>query len=259
MTNEVDEFLGDVKTEEKDVFKSEVEDPLAQPPKEEEKGEEKPEEKDEEEKLPFHKDPKVQRYIDKEIERRMPKTEVQTFIEDTKKDDDDPLLDVLTRVIGNDTPEKISAIKDFKRALDSRDKRVRDEALREIDNRVSEEKEAELQATNELIEGFENIEDTFNVDLTSNKPTAVSMRKEFVDFIQRIAPKDEDGQVTEFPDLEETFKLFQDIKKGVPTAPNRAKDLAARSVGRSGDSTVVKENTDKSWNGVQKWLDKLSA
>jgi hypothetical protein len=253
MPNELDEFLGDVKTEEQDVFKTEVEDPLAQPLKKEEK----PEVKDEEV-IPFHKDPKVQKYIDREIERRMPRTEERTFVEDTKKDDDDPLLDVLTRVIGNDTPEKISAIKDFRKALDSRDEKVRSETLREIDARVSEEREAEQQATNELVEGFENIEDTFNVDLTSNKPTAVSMRKEFVDFIQRIAPKDEDGQVTEFPDLEETFKLFQDIKKGVPIPPNRAKELAARSVGRSSDSTVVPQNTDKSWGAVERWLNKLS-
>lgn len=252
MTNEVDQFLGDLKEEEKDPFKSEAVDPLAQPEKEEKKEEE------EEEKLPFHKDPKVQRFIEKEIEKRMSGVEPRVIEREiAPSTDTDPLTDVLTRIIGNDTPEKISAIKDFQQALASREERVRQEALDEIDRRVDEEREAEIEATNELVEGFESIEDTFGVDITSNKPSAVATRKEFVDFIQRIAPKDEDGQVVEFPDLEETFRLFQDTKKGAQPS-NRAKELASRSVGRSSDSTVAPQTTDKSWNAVEKWFGKLS-
>lgn len=254
MKNEVDEFLGDLKETEQDPFKPEIEDPLNLPPKEEEK---KPEEK-EEEKLPFHKDPKVQRFIEKEIERRMPK---ETIIEKevVPPSDEDPLLDVLTRVIGNDTPEKLSAIKDFKRALDSRDERTRQAALAELDSRGAEERQAEVEAQNELIQGFEDIEDTYGVDITSNKPQAQKTRSEFIDFIKRIAPKDSEGQVIEFPDLEETFALFQDIQKSKQTPPsNRAKDLASNSISRSPDSTVTPQSTDKSWGAVEKWLNKLS-
>lgn len=253
MTNEVDQFLGDLKEEEKDPFKSEAVDPLNLVSKEEEKKEE-----EEEEKLPFHKDPKVQRFIEKEIEKRMSGVEPRVIEREVAPSTDtDPLTDVLTRIIGNDTPEKISAIKDFQQALASREERVRQEALDEIDRRVDEEREAEIEAQNELVEGFESIEDTFGVDITSNKPSAVATRKEFVDFIQRIAPKDEDGQVVEFPDLEETFRLFQDTKKGAQPS-NRAKELASRSVGRSSDSTVAPQTTDKSWNAVEKWFGKLS-
>lgn len=255
MTNEVDEFLGDLKETENDPFKSETEDPLAQPEKEEKKPEEKDEK--EEEKLPFHKDPKVQRFIEKEIERRMPK---ETIIEKevVSKDEEDPLLDVLTRVIGNDTPEKVSAIKDFQKALESREERIRQAALDELNARENEEKEAEIQAQNELVEGFENIEDTFNVDITSNNPQAQKTRSEFIDFIKRVAPKDREGQVTEFPDLEETFRLFQSIKKESNPTSNRAKELAARSTTRSSDASITPQSSDKSWNAVEKWFNKLT-
>ena len=251
MNNEVDEFLGDLNKSEADPFKSETVDTLAKPEETTSEGDEK------EEKLPFHKDPKVQRFIEKEIEKRM-SSQPKVVEKEIINEDSDPMADVLVRIIGNDTPEKLSAIKDFQKALDSRDARVRDEALREIDYRVEEEKQAEVDAQNELVEGFENIEETFGVDITSNKPSAVSTRKEFVDFIQRVAPKDSEGQVTEFPDLEETFKLFQDIKKGSAPTSNRAKELASRSVGRSADSSSVPQNTDKSWNAVERWISKLS-
>ena len=250
MTNEIDAFLGDLKDEEKDPFKLETEDPLAL--------KEEVAEKEEEEKLPFHKDPKVQRFIEKEIERRMPQKETIIEREVSRDESVDPLTDVLTRIIGNDTPEKISAIKDFQRALESREERVRQEALDEIDQRVDEEHEAEVEATNELVRGFEDIEDTFGVDITSNKPSAVSTRREFVDFIQRVAPKDDEGQVIEFPDLEETFKLFQDTKRGQAQPNNRAKELAARSINRSGDASTVPQQKDTSWRGVEKWLQGLT-
>ena len=254
--NEVDQFLGDLKGEEKNPFKLEVIDPFAQSDKEEKKDDKKD---GKEVELPFHRDPKVQRFIEKEIDKRMSSVEPKIIEREVlASTDTDSLTDVLTRIIGNDTPEKISAIKDFQIALASREERIRQEALDEIDRRVDEEKEAEIEATNELVEGFESIEDTFKVDITSDRPSAVATRKEFVDFIQRIAPKDEDGQVVEFPDLEETFRLFQDTKKGAQPS-NRARELASRSIDRSSDSTVTPESTDKSWSAVEKWLNKLSS
>lgn len=254
MPNELDDFLGDLKEVEKDPFEA-TPDVL-------ETTEEEPvveTEEVEEEKIPYHKDPKVQKFIEKEIEKRMP--QVQPTIEKPVEvtPEEDPLVDVLNRVIGNDTPEKIQAIKDFKKALDSRDTNTRAEALKEIDARVNEEKQAEQEAHNELVKGFEDIEDTFKVDITSDKEIAQKTRGEFVDFIKRIAPKDADGQVSEYPDLKESFKLFQDIQKGTAQPkPNRAKELANRSSARSNDASVVQENTDKSWNAVEKWFGKLS-
>ena len=234
------ELNGDTGEEKKDILDIPVE-----PKVEEEVKEEKP--------LPFNKDPKVQKYIEKEIAKALKDrpTEVERIVREEKVDED-PMTDVLTRVIGNDTPEKKRAIEDFKRALDSRDARVREEALREIDSRVEEERRAEAEAQAELVEGFENIEETFGVDLTSAK--AQSLRSEFVDFIKRVAPKDENGDVTEYPDLEATFQLFQDTKKS-PTA-SRAKELSSRSMQRSGESATAPKK-GYSWRDVDKLFSSL--
>lgn len=250
MDNEVDKFLEGLNNEPKDdPFKSEAEDPFAQPAKEEEKEEEVKDEKP----LPFHKDPKVQKFIDKEISKRMAEnkpSETEQFVRETKSEDD-PLTDVLNRIVGNDTPEKLSAIKDFKKALESRDERVKESALRELQAQGQEERQAEADARAELEEGFENIEEEFGVDITSNVPVAKKTRGEFVDFIKLIAPKDSDGQVREYPDLTESFKLFQGMKKQ-SVQPSRAKELASRSMSRSSDASMAQKPTDNSWSAVEK-------
>ena len=253
MPNEVDNFLGGLDNKEVSPFEQDKKDPLNDA-KEEVKKE------DEEEKIPFHKDPKVQSFIEREIDKRMRDVPVRETIirEERQSDEVDPMTDVLTRIIGNDTPAKVSAIKDFQRALESREDNIREEALREIESRSNEEHEAEVDAQNELISGFEDIEDSFGVDLRSSSKQAQALRSEFVDFIQRIAPKDEYGQVTEFPDLEQTFELFQETKKADTPTNNRAKELAARSSRSTTDAAAVPTSTDKSWRGVEKWLSKLS-
>lgn len=212
--------------------------------------------KEEEKPLPFHRDPKVQRYVEKQIEKALKDvkpTEVQQFIKDTGEEDS--LADVLTRIIGNDTPEKLSAIKDFRKELSRLEEKGAEKALAQISRQAEEERQAEAKATQELEQGFEDIEETFNVDLSSNSPIARKTRNEFVDFIKRVSPKDSEGNVTSLPDLEATFELFQDTRKKPDNS--RAKQLADRSMSRSSDASNVPVQKDSSWEGVNKFLDSL--
>ncbi len=248
MPNELDNFLSDIKEEPKDPFAQEekVEEVKVET---EEKSEEKP--------LPFHKDPKVQRFIDKEIEKRLNNvrpSETERFSKETE-DSSDEITDVLTRIIGNDTPERLSAIKDFKKVLLEREERGAQKALEQIQLREQEERQAEEDAQEELTKGFEEVEENFNVDLTSNTAQAKKERIEFVDFITRVAPKDENGDVTQFPDLIETYTLFKETKKA-PT-PSRAKELAARGLSRSTDASNAPVTGDRSWNAVDKLFSKF--
>lgn len=251
MDNEVDKFLEGLNNEPKDdPFAQTQDDPFVQPVVEEKKEEE---ESKEEKPLPFHRDPKVQKYIDKEVKKALEShvpTATEKFVKEVASDDD-PISDVLTRLIGNDTPEKISTIKDFKKALEGRDEKVKEAALRELQAQGEEERRAEAKAQAELSQGFENIEEEFNVDITSSNPVAKKTRGEFVDFIKLIAPKDEDGGIREYPDLTESFKLFQGMKKA-SVQPSRAKELASRSMTRSSDASVDKKPTDNSWSAVNK-------
>ena len=245
MNNEENEFLSGLNQAEQSFEENENlfgEQPVVQ---EEAEEEEKP--------LPFHKDPKVQRYIQKEIEkaqRSQPSAERQ-FIEDTKQDDDEGTA-ILERIIGNDTPEKVAAIKDFKKYLTSLEEKGADRAMTQLQQREEEARQEEAQASEEIEQGFEDIEDTFGVDISSNAPQARKTRNEFIDFIKRVAPKDSEGNVTALPDLTETFELYQSTQ----TRPSntRAKELASRGMTRSNNSTEAPQDKDVSWKAVDKFF-----
>lgn len=254
--NVVDEFLNGLNNEVKDdPFTPESNDPFATQEETKEEVKEEAKEGGEEEKLPYHQDPKIQKYIDKQISKRLAEkpverviervSEVEKFTKETS-DDDFPLV----RVIGNDTPEKVQAVKDLKKYLDGVEERGAQRALKELEQRSLAEQREDREAENELTQGFESVEEQFGVDLTSNTPTAKKFRSDFVDFITRVAPKDEYGQVTDYPDFQETFQLFRDINKPVAQSNNRAKELASRSIQRSGDASVVPKNKEINWKTI---------
>ncbi len=243
--NAVEEFLSDVKGDETNPFNEEE-------PKAIEGEEPKAEEA-----VPFHKDPKVQKFIEKEIEKRISDLPPREVIREVPVEGEETseLKDILTRIIGNDTPEKIAAVKDFEKALGGLKEEGAREALAQIEQAQEAEHEAEVEAQQELQRGFDDIEDRFNVDLTSSKPTAQQLRSDFVDFIKRVSPKDEEGNVMEFPDLQETFQLFKETRK--PESNDRAKELSNRSMTRSGDASVTPQVKDNSWNAVDRVFGKL--
>lgn len=253
---EVDDFLNGVKSEVKeDPFKQESEDPFAV---KEEVKEEKVEE--EEKQVPFHRDPKIQRFIDKEISKRISEikpTETERFVKETTNDGDD-VLEVLTRVIGNDTPEKVAAVKDFRKMLSGLEEKGAQRAIQELNRKSEEERASEQRALDELNKGFEEIEETFGVDLSSNTAVARKTRNDFVDYIKRIAPKDAEGNVVAFPDLEPAFEDFQEKNKRVSTSTNRAKELSSRSMIRSSETSSAPTIADSSWNAVERLFSKLS-
>lgn len=251
MTNEVDNFLDGLDNEPKeDPFQTENEDPFSSDEKE---PEEVIKEEKVEEKLPFHKDPKLQKFIEKEIQKRLDSiqpTETERFVKETASEEDS-LSEVLTRIIGNDSSEKVQAIKDFKKEFSKMKDEAKQEALYEIQAKENEDKQAELEAQEQIESAFEEIENEFNVDLSSSSPTAKKTRSDFVDFIRKIAPKDSQGQVKEFPDFNEAFVLFKSLKEKDPTV-SRAKELASRGMSRSSDASVAPKTEDKSWKAVER-------
>ncbi len=214
----------------------------------------KVEEKEEEEKpLPFHQDPKVQRYIEKQVAKltaNMTPREEQKFREEVSESDD--LVGAFTNIIGNDTPEKVHALKMLKKTISDLEEKAQ-APLRQIEA----EQRAEQEAIKELEDGFESVEETFNVDITSNTPQARKTRTEFVEFIEKIAPKDSNGDVIEYPDFQETFRLFQDLSKKTVPSNARNRQLAARSMAPSSESSSVPDTQDYSWKSIDKIFSKL--
>lgn len=247
----VEEFLGGLNQPKDDPFKSD--DPFA--PKAKEEVESVEEEEKEEKPVPFHKDPKVTRFIEKEVAKRLADFKPATP-EAPSKETEDEMTDVLVRIIGNDTPEKQAAVKDFRRVLGSLEEKGAQRALAQLEAQAEESAEADRQAMDELDSSFEEIEDTYGVDISSNTPQARKTRVEFVDFVRKIAPKDENGEVASFPDMLSAFETFQESKQR--PASNRAKDLASRGLSRSKDVSTTPQTTDKSWNAVDKLFSKLT-
>lgn len=239
--NVVDEFLGQVNKDEslvkpeenpfKDLQVEQKEVEVVEPEEEKPKA--------------YHEDPKLRRYIEKEIAKataNLTPREETKFREEVKEDG---FIKAFETIIGNDTPEKIHALNALKSELEG----IRREA-RSATEALEAEKQAKIQAEQKLAQGFESIEDTFNVDFNANK----KLRTDFIEFIEKIAPKNEDGEIREYPDFLETFKLFQEINKRPNT---RAKELASRSMNRGGEASQAQIPTDTSWRGVDKFFSTL--
>ena len=238
----VDEFLGQVNGEEKTIDET---NPFANVTVEQ-KEEVKVDEPEAEKPIAYHEDPKLRRYIEKEIAKataNLTPREETKFREDVKEDG---FIKAFETIIGNDTPEKVNALRMLKDEVEG----IRQEA-RSVKEELQAEKQADLDAERELAKGFENIEETFNVDFTQNK----KLRSDFVEFIERVAPKDEYGEIKDYPDFEQTFKLFQEINKKPQNVRN--KELASRGTQRSSDASPTQMPTDTSWKGVEKFFSTL--
>lgn len=206
-----------------------------------------------EEKLPFHKDPKIQRYIQKELAKAMEGMAPQERREAVQKfEDEDDLVSAFRTIIGDDTPEKVSALKALDRTVNS----LREEA-RSAKQILEDERRAEYEAEQELYAGFEAIEEEYDVDITSNSPQARKTKAEFIEFIEAIASKDSYGEITEYPDFEKSFAIFQSLKAKAPQSATRAKELASRSMARASDASTIPENQSYSWKDVDKYFSKL--
>lgn len=265
--SEVDNFLADLEGGEQNPFEPAA-DPFVEKPEEEVKEDESASESEEAEDAkpePFHKDPKVQKYVQKQIDKALDNfkpeidvSEVQKFVKESGADEDE-LVAAFTGLIGNDTPEKLRVLKAVKTAFQQAEEKGAQKALEQLEAQREQMARADREAEDELSDGFETIEEQFEVDLTSNTPMARKTRNEFIDFVKRIAPKDEDGQVTEFPDFAEAYTVFQETKKSDTKNPttNRAKELASKSMGRSSGDSPAPASTDKSWNAVDKLFSKF--
>lgn len=238
----VDEFLGNLenKTEE-GSFQDNTQDTFGETIEPKEVAEEK-----EEKPLPFNKDPKIQKFIEKELDKRMANFKPSESEKETKEENDE-VVDALIAVIGNDTPEKRRAVQALRDRLD--------EGARKITEWENQQREAELadeQAEKELEDGFSSIEEQFEFTFTKEK------KRQFAEFLEKVAPKDGNGEIIAYPDFLATYETFDKLSK-VSQPANRAKELASRSMARSaetGSSQVRKANTS-SFESTDNFLESL--
>lgn len=118
--------------------------------------------------------------------------------------------------------------------LDTR-QAAKKEALAEIEARQQEAQKKQKEFEGFIDSEFEYLEEEYKVDLTSNAPAARKARREFLDLVQSVSPKDESGEMTGWADFDSTFRLYQKTQKA-PASPtaDRQKEIAARTMQRPG-------------------------
>jgi hypothetical protein len=230
--SELEEFMGDLASKSNAYpLENKSEDPFNHLEKKEEVAEEVKESK-EEKPLPFNKDPKIQKFIEKEISKRLenfkPESTRETPQVDTEKNE------MLAQMIGNDTPEKVAMIKRFGNYLDTLKGSAKAEALEEFQSLKNRELEADREAEQELETAFENIEENYDFDFSTT--LGKKTRQEFASFVEKIAPKDQYGDIVDYPDMNSAWETFSELKKSTGVS-NRAKELASRSMQRSAETS----------------------
>ena len=239
----VSDFLNNIDPKE-DVFKEEV---LSE--------ETESEPVEEEKRVPFHKDEKVQRFIEKEIEKRLKFTQPsveQTFRKEVQEEINLP--PALVKLVGNDTPEKREALKGLAEYMESLPQKAQEQFEQKMLEQQQEAAQEDAAALNELNSGFEDIEDSYGVDLSSNTAQAQRTRSAFVEYLRKVSHKNEDGEVDQFADIPAAWEEFQERNK--PQSASRAKELASRSMTRSTDSGSAAPQ-GRSWKDVDKYFSSL--
>ncbi len=207
--------------------------------------------KDSAETLPFHKDPKVQKYLDKEIQKALKEhqpTMEQKFRQEVKDEIDLP--PALVKLVGNDTEEKREALKALASHLDSLTDKAKEKFLEEMRSQEKAVQEADNAALEELNAGFESIEEEFGVDLSKDS----QKRTAFVEYLRKVSHKNADGEVDQFADIPAAWETFSEQQPAKPAS--RAKELASRGMTRSGDTTRA-PSQGRSWKDVDRYFDSL--
>lgn len=146
----------------------------------------------------------------------------------------DKHLDGIDRIYGTDSPEATAATELLKNALKGVESRATEKALEIFRKEQRANSEIENREVTRVRSMIEDIEDTYNVDMTSKNPEAEKIQEGFRKTIEKLSPKDANGHIIEYADPHAAWEVFSERLKKRPD--NRAKDLSSRSMVNSGTS-----------------------
>lgn len=236
--SEVDKFFGDLPSEDKkvaDVFEDKKPEPKV-PEKDEEEGLEEDESEVRKNRRHRRLEEQLQKERDSNIalnERIKVLSEVSQFKKSISTDDSiDPRL---VEIFGpTDEGKKIA--KHLSEILEEKTEIAREKAIQEMEERQSRVIQEQKQYESLIDSELEALEDKHNIDLTSDSPQARKARREFLEMVQNLSPKDEDGTITGYADFDSTFDLYRQTRER-PQSNDRQKEIASRSMQRSGGTT----------------------
>ncbi len=241
--NEVDKFFEGLPSEEKkevDIFEGDK----PTPEKEKESDDKTPEKGHE--RRDNRQTRRLKEQLQQEREARLiaeARAEERRDIETKNLANSGEVPDAWIRMYG-DTPEARAAWNLNKGILEGYAENAKKAAI----DSIKAEQAAEVKATKEF-EAFidselESIEDEFDVDVTSDSPAARKARRELLELVENLSPKDSDGSISGYADFHETFKIYQQNKKEAKPDASEKKGFASRSMERGGsDAPKAKEPT----------------
>jgi len=153
-------------------------------------------------------------------------SEVQKFQEEVG---DDPYKEI-PLIFGTNTPESQKAtdilLRNIKAAEERGTKRALEqfEEVRGSEGRAIQEEEKNLDAI------MEGVEDDYGIDMSDS-----TERRAYLTLLEKVSPKDSDGNIIEYADPDATAELYLARKKS-SNNNSRAKELSSRSMTQSGSS-----------------------
>lgn len=138
--------------------------------------------------------------------------------------------------IYGDTPESRKAWSLQQDIFNDYTSKVKDEVTQNLKKEQLETQRQTKQFESFIDDKLESIEDEFNVDVTSNAPQAKKARREFLELVQNLSPKDEEGTITGYADFEATWEIYQSQRSKDKPDVSRNKEIASRSMEKGGAS-----------------------
>lgn len=157
----------------------------------------------------------------------------------------------LTKVFGdNDVGKEIA--RSFSEILNDTKEEARERALQEFEERQVQGIQEQRQYESFIDDQLESLEETHNIDLTSDAPKARKARREFLEMVQNLSPKDEDGTITGYADFGATFDQYQRVAAQDKPDASRQKEIAAKSMQRSAQPASAGNQVTPGFRGWQK-------
>ncbi len=229
MTNETEQFLKDTEIPKENILETPLNPETEVPEKETEDAEMKAKNRRERRLMKHNQELREEAIA---LNARLQAiSETKESVKGTEAYDFEKLVE---KIYGNATPETAEATEIMKKALRGAFERAKEEAksetLAEWDSRQSNESQAVAEEESNLDEILENLEDEHGVDLSEGSDT----RQGYLTLLEKLSPKDSEGNIIEYADPETTFEIFSSRQE---RTNNRAKELASRSMVRGGTGT----------------------
>lgn len=154
--------------------------------------------------------------------------EVLTESQKFQRENTPEVDETIARIYGTNTPEATEATNLLTKALANVETRATEKALQTFREEQRKEREAVQKEEKTLDAMVEEIEDEHHVTLDGQS------KKGFFALLEKLSPKDADGNISQYADHHAVWEEMQSRRKAAE--PNRAKELATRSMARTGAS-----------------------